>query len=274
MKSDKLVIIGGDERRVYMEEFLNNAGYNTILFEKDRILALNELRKENVTAILPLPFSLDGININIKLSHVEMSIDYFISFLKPGDRVFGGMISADVIEKLLDKGIEVYDFYDEDLIVKNALLTAIGLKTVFKENLLDVTKTKSAITGFGRTAKAVAEMINANSGELTIFARSDEAVELAKSLNYNAVNLKYLKEDCAEYGIIINTVPAVIIEEPILKNMNPDTVIIDIASHPFGVDINTANKHSIKVIRAVSLPGKYTPDLAGTLIGEKIQRLL
>lgn len=274
LNSDKLIIIGGDERRIYMEEYLNSIGYETVVYEEDPQNALNEMQKRNITTILPLPFTRDGENINIKLSDVSLRIDDFISLLKKGDKVFAGMIKDTVVERLNDKGVNVYDYYDEDLIVKNAFLTAIGLKQVMEENKIDIKSGPSAVIGFGRTAKAISEMLNVNSAEFTVYARNKDVINLAESMNYDAVNLKYFTEECTNFSVIINTVPAVIIDENILKRLKHDTVIIDIASYPYGVDINIAAEHSIKVIRALSLPGKYTPDLAGTLIGEKIKRFL
>ena len=47
--------------------------------------------------------------------------------------------------------------------------------------------------------------------------------------------------------------------------------IIELASAPFGLDFDLARKHGIDVVKAMGLPGKYTPKTAGEIIGKKIE---
>lgn len=274
MKSDKAVIIGGDSRSVYMEEYLISNGIRTVVFENDKESAIKELKKENVNVILPLPASRDKKNINTKDIKDNVSFDFLISLLKKGDRVFAGMINDITAEKFFDKGVEVIDYYDEELKKKNAKLTVMGLEKVFKENNIDLNEHKTVVTGFGKTAVECAEYLKSKNYDFVIAARSETAISLAKSMNINAVKLSDFTDEWRKFTHIINTVPAVIIDEKILSILQRGTVITDIASYPFGVDKDLAEKHNIKVIRALSLPGKYVPALAGIAIGERIKCLL
>ena len=51
-------------------------------------------------------------------------------------------------------------------------------------------------------------------------------------------------------------------------------MIVDLASKPGGVDFEAARKMGIKVIWALSLPGKVAPDTAGDIIGKTIINIL
>ena len=49
-----------------------------------------------------------------------------------------------------------------------------------------------------------------------------------------------------------------------------DTLIIDLASKPGGVDMDAARDLGVKVIWALGLPGKVAPVTAGNIIKETI----
>ena len=59
-----------------------------------------------------------------------------------------------------------------------------------------------------------------------------------------------------------------------MSRLRKDVLLIDIASPPFGVDIGLAGSYGINAVRALGLPGKYTPEEAGRLIFKKAQPLL
>ena len=73
-----------------------------------------------------------------------------------------------------------------------------------------------------------------------------------------------------EYRLICNTVPAVILGENILSKVNRNALIIDLASDNGGVDYCYALSHGIKVIHALSLPGKVAPETAA----ENLKRVI
>ena len=77
-----------------------------------------------------------------------------------------------------------------------------------------------------------------------------------------------------KFDLIINTVPAKVLEESILKQVRKDTLIIDLASKPGGVDFETAKELGLNTIWALSLPGKVAPVTAGRIIYETIENMI
>ena len=55
-----------------------------------------------------------------------------------------------------------------------------------------------------------------------------------------------------------------------LESINPDCLLIEIASAPFGIDFQCAKEKAFNVIKAGSLPGKVAPESAGEIIGRSI----
>ena len=65
-----------------------------------------------------------------------------------------------------------------------------------------------------------------------------------------------------------------VINSSVLKALNSDCLIIDIASPPYGVELSAAEKLGFKVIVPGSLPGKTAPKTAGIIIADVILSIL
>ncbi len=76
------------------------------------------------------------------------------------------------------------------------------------------------------------------------------------------------------YDLVINTVPARILGEEALADLRPGCLVIDLASKPGGVDFEAAARLGVKVIWALSLPGKVAPITAGQSIKSTIYNIL
>ena len=73
---------------------------------------------------------------------------------------------------------------------------------------------------------------------------------------------------------VFNTVPRVVIDSAVLGKMRRDTLIIDLASKPGGVDYIRARECGIKAIPALSLPGRVAPDTAGGYIADTVMNII
>ncbi len=59
-----------------------------------------------------------------------------------------------------------------------------------------------------------------------------------------------------------------------LKKVKKDCIIIDIASNPGGVDRNSAKELGIKMIWALSLPGRVAPITSAEFIKETLENII
>ena len=129
---------------------------------------------------------------------------------------------------------------------------------------------KYAITGYGRVAKETASLLTSLSCDVTVFARNSSQRDDAMIKGCKAEPLTQLPLQSDKFDIVINTVPSNVINEDAICNMKKNCKIIELASAPYGLDFDMARNHSIDVVKAFSLPGKYTPKTAGEIIGKKI----
>jgi dipicolinate synthase subunit A len=58
--------------------------------------------------------------------------------------------------------------------------------------------------------------------------------------------------------------------ESFVKTLIDDTLIIDIASYPFGIDESLVKKYNLKYFRESGIPGRYAPKSAGEIMAKTI----
>ena len=83
-----------------------------------------------------------------------------------------------------------------------------------------------------------------------------------------------MKNNLCKMNIIFNTVPTQILDKSTLILLNKNTLIIDLASAPGGVDYKTAEKLGIKAILASALPGKVAPASSAEYLQEFVYKAI
>ncbi|MBO4422886.1 MAG: hypothetical protein J5879_05570 [Clostridia bacterium] len=100
------------------------------------------------------------------------------------------------------------------------------------------------------------------------------ALAWAETDGHGAVPMKDICRAVKNRTLIINTVPAPVADNNVLSFVDPDTLIIDLASMPGGVDFEAAKRRGIKALHALSLPGKTAPLTAGENIADTVLQIL
>ena len=89
-----------------------------------------------------------------------------------------------------------------------------------------------------------------------------------------AFHINELFGHIGRYNLIINTVPAMILDRTMLEAVSKDTLIIDLASKPGGVDFEAASQLNKRTLQALSLPGKVAPITSGEIISEAVKNII
>lgn len=270
LTNNKLTFIGGDDRSFYMVELLHEQSYQIMVYglkmirQIEGILIASSLKEAlNFcdTVVCPVPFSRDKINILSSCSDEDMNIENFISYLGKGHRVFGGDINSQVRERLNYKNIPFYDFMETEAVsIKNAVATAEGaIAEAIKASPINLHKSTCLVLGFGRCAKILAYKLSGLDVDVTVGARNIDQLATADSYGYNIIHLNQFSEIMPNCDFIFNTIPAMVLEEPVLSMMKTNAVIIDIATYPGGTDFEKCRELGINAYLCLGLPGKYAP---------------
>ena len=163
----------------------------------------------------------------------------------------------------------------EELAVLNTISTAEGAIQIAIENTNKILHgSKVLVLGFGRIGKVLARKLAGLSVKVTCAARKDEDLAWIKAYGHMSTNINALGENLSEYDIIINTVPHLILNEERLQYVKQDTLLIDLASNPGGIDKKVAKDKNIKLIWALALPGKVAPVTTAEFIKDTIYNIL
>ncbi len=275
MKNNVFLILGGDNRSLYLGEYLEKQGFSTCYYafnETDCFDNLNKAIDEATVCILPLPTTRDRVTLNAPLFDETVLLADICALATPEKFVFGGQLPKSFCEELTSKGVPFCDYFLlEELAVYNAVPTAEGVVKILIEELpITIHSMKCGITGYGKVAKALACVLKAMGAEVTIFARSETALADAFTKGYKAEYFSALTDKYHSFNSLINTVPARVIGKKQLEALNPDCLLIETASAPFGIDFQDTKEKAMEVIKASSLPGKVAPQTAGEIIGRSI----
>lgn len=94
----------------------------------------------------------------------------------------------------------------------------------------------------------------------------------AKSDGFYAVDFAFGPEEAMGAAMLVNTVPAQVISELIIRELPRDAYILDIASAPGGCDFECAKKHGIRADLLLGIPGKYAPKESAYILDRAIER--
>lgn len=284
MLSDNLksfLLIGGDERQLYSAEKLKEYGFEVILygFDKLTICCNDEIKHilSNVDAVvLPLPFTRDGTFLNAPFSNEPIPTDKLLENLSKDIAVFCGNMDSKIKKDLFSKGIRVFDYYERDeTVVRNAVPTAEGVAAILTEKLdTTLNGSKILVTGYGRTGRAICSVLKGLNVQVTCAARKCSVLAEINSSGMKAIYTKDIAKTGSEYDAVVNTVPSRIINKAEIDSFKDGCCIIEVASAPYGVDIEAATQASIDLVIAGSLPGKVAPKTAGIIIAESIINII
>lgn len=254
-------------------------GFDRNVDISDRVRVADRITDINVRAdyiILPLPVSGDGVTVSMPYSGRSVSLESLVPVIKENGVIFGGMISPEIRKIFEEKGIAVADYAKrEEFAVLNAVATAEGAIQVAMEELAaTLSGRKILILGAGRIAKVLIDMLSGFHADITVAARKCSDLAWARVYGCKAVRINDMEKAVAESDVIFNTVPAVILDEEKLKLIGQNTLVIDLASKPGGVDFDTAGSLGVKAIWLLSLPGKVAPVTSGEVIAETVKNIL
>lgn len=218
--------------------------------------------------IFPTPVS--RLNRHPKIE--DMLKHELITEINNDKTVIGGAFTDKWTQYLQMHEITYFDLMKEEKVAqKNAYITAEAtVAEILKYSEYSICGQKIIVCGYGRCGKCVADLLAAIGAKVTVLARSAKARRAARCDGHEAVDFSYGPEEVYGAHTIVNTVPAQVIREPMIQEMHRDTVIIDIASRPGGVDLVAAERREIKVVAALGLPGLYTTKSSAKVFADAI----
>lgn len=272
------LLLGGDLRQLYLSRILTQNGFSvTVHYDKeDSSFSIDKAIKSSKIILCPIPFTKDKLNLFSVHKMDDLGIGNLLSLLTPDHILFGGAIPDDVKQYAKENQIKCFDYMDmEEITVKNTIATAEG---AIAEALIEspgcLHKSRCLVTGFGKCARTLALKLKGLDASVTITDRKDTQLTLASSMGFDTVALSDLSQTIGEYSFIFNTIPALVLNEDLIRLTKPEVTIIDIASAPGGVDFDFCKTQNIRAKLCPGLPGIYAPETSGEILFEAIVKCL
>lgn len=285
MNKKKFTIIGGDLRSIKLANQIadegneaniygfKNAGFELGIKENEDLRSAID---ESDVIIGPLPCSNDDETLNAPFHPGKIYINEVFRIMSKNQLFVAGRIS----EKIAHLA-EVYNVYSIDILERDemAVLNAIpssegAIQIAMEEMPITLHDCNALILGFGRIGKILAKMLCGIGAKVFVEARKYSDIAWIKSYCYYPIHLNDLGIYLGNMDVIFNTIPHVILDTEMLEKIKKDTLIIDLASKPGGVDFQKAKSLGLKTIWALSLPGKVAPVTAAKCIKETLYNII
>lgn len=269
----RYTIIGGDYRNIELKNELENDGNQVNIYGFSSIQEQKSMKdsiKESDIIITPIIFSKDDENINTPLGDKDIKIEDVLDSVKNSQIVVFGKVSDKIYERV--KNLRCINILKrEEMAVLNAIPTAEGAIQAAMENLSTTLHGSNCmILGFGRIGKILAKMLSGIGANVYVEARNEKDLSFIYAYGYNKVHLKDLGQNVGNMDVIFNTIPSIIVNYDILNKLKKETLIIDLASKPHGVDFDLASKMGINTKLLLELPGKVAPKTSARFMKDAI----
>lgn len=270
-------VLGGDLRQEKLAGLLLEDGHwvhtYALAGEQSGETDLSELKHAHCV-VLPLPVSTQEGLLNT--AHGRYPLEAVLDQIDPESFLCGGMVDARTQALAAQRGLTIHDYFcREELAVANAVPTAEGAVQIALEELgITLHGARALVIGYGRVGKLTAHRLGCLGAQVTVAARSYEALAWAEAYGHRAISLGDVKDFLCGYDLVVNTVPSRVLDRELLAELKEGCLVIDLASKPGGVDFQGAAELGARCIWALSLPGKVAPISAGAALRNTIYNML
>jgi len=250
------LILGHENRQIYLAELLREAGHEVMLAEEYQ-------PGYHDAVLLPIPQTTKYLEENV-------------AKLQKGQIVFGCNFPSELVDQCDAKGIHFVDYIKvEGVASRNAIATAEGaIAEVLKEACVSIHGSQTLVVGYGCCGEVLAEKLLSMKAHVTVLDRKSEKRARAKAYGCESISFSDAAQTMKKYDFVFNTVPAQVIGQEFLSQMKSDVVIIDIASKPGGIDFEYCRNNNINAKLCLGLPGKYAPKSSAKILMEVIEKII
>ena len=284
----EVLVLGGDMRYIEIIEKLSSkynvsiVGYkNTFINNLVKNLDISDVDVSKYDVILlPINGVMDKNLISCRFNNnpIKLPRDFFVGS-KDSVLIFSGIPTPN-LDYMLEVSNRscVYMMKDKDVIRENAVPTVEGIIADVINNT-DKTLADSSVLvfGYGNIGTLLVKYLEMLGASVSVSIIKESDKELLDSMdisNFYSYNREDLISGIKGVDVIINTVPSTVISDNLIRFINPDAYVLDVASHPHGIDQEVLAEYFIKSKLYLGIPGKIAPKTSGKILSKKISKVM
>ena len=283
-KSITVALIGGDKRQLYLGENLYQENWEVLPYGLDipsssclfysRKISWKQIVKESQVIIAPIPFTRDNQNIFMETSNEAINIYEFLDSISSHQILFGGNFPDIFLSLAKEKNKRIFDFMKcEEFSSFNAIATAEGsIMEAIRLSPWNLEDSEVLIIGYGCCGTVIAKKCQMLDAHVTIVIRRKELIPLLEAKGYHCILIDTLSEKIGNFRFLFNTAPSLILDALLLGKVQKDSVIIDIASNPGGIDKEAAMRCHLATSHFLGIPGKIAPKSSAHKLTEIVKK--
>ena len=263
----RYAVIGGDVRFAHLVAMLNESGRDAVGFLQEKAggdhLNLAELEKFScIISNWPMRWP---------LSDRECGEDDVMEHIAPGSAL---LLCGPKFPQRRRWDLQYVNLWeDEALLRENAYLTAEGaVASVMRRTRLAMAGMRCAVIGYGRIGRSLTEILRNLGAKVTVISAREAKRVAAREAGVDAAALMDIALALPGQDVIFSTPPATVIDDAALAHVDADAMLIDLASPPYGFDLDAARALNLRACREPGLPGRYCPLSAARAIYSAVLR--
>lgn len=186
-----------------------------------------------------------------------------------------GRASAQMQEASEKQGLKIREYeQDEELMVLRAPAVAEGaIRIAVEHTEVTLHDNHCLIVGFGKIGPALARSLTGLGARVTVAARNPLQRARAWEMGCAAVPLEYMAEAGQRAKVIFNIATARLLDRAFLEGLDTQTLLIDLAAPPGGIDFDAARDLGLTAIWGRGLGGS-APRTVGRVQWRGIKAIL
>jgi dipicolinate synthase subunit A len=264
-----VAVLGGDGREVEIARQATLAGAEVRAFglsaaavagtRAAAAVSMQQAIRDADIVICPIPLpAADGSLFAPQSAEKLLPTVEVLRGMRRGGILITGRASAQMHEaaRVLELRLHEYEA-DEELMLRRAPAIAEGAIRIAIEHT-DVTlhRNPCMVVGFGKIAPTIASMLRGLGADVTVAARNPVQRARAWAARCETVPVSALAEHARRMAVVFNTVPARLFTRDVIRQLGEETVLIDLAAPPGGVDQDAARELGVRSIWARGLGGR------------------
>lgn len=188
-------------------------------------------------------------------------------------RVLHGRLHPSQKKALENRGWQPVNIQEDDTYIReNALISAEGaLYAAMSRVDYTLRGAQCTVVGYGRIGQELTRLLLALGAKVHVIARREASRRLAADHGARAFDLSEMAKAFCGVQILFNTVPSRVIDCGHLQSLLPGALIMELASPPYGFDLEKARSLGFDAILESGIPSRYAPRTAARLLMDHLE---